>query len=303
MSVAAKSSAHRNRIRLSRGYKVFSVTNVFLLTMLAALCVLPLIHLIAVSFSGQAASASNSVRFWPIDFNLNAYVRMFDDGLLLGSFFVTLKRMALGAAYSLLITVLAAYPLSFSSRIFPGRKVYVVFFFISMLFSGGIIPFYMLINNLKLMNSIWALVLGGVPVANVIILLNFFRQLPGTIYESAVIDGASHMRVLWQIYIPLSMPAIATLTLFNLVGIWNEWFYGMVFMKEPAKYPLQTYLWAMVNNKDTFIDLGAAGAAYSASRQSIIAAVTCFAMLPVLIAYPLLQKYVKTGLVLGSVKE
>lgn len=163
--------------------------------------------------------------------------------------------MVLGTLYSMFLTVTVAYPLSFDSKNFRGRKIYVAFFFISMLFSGGIIPYYILIRNLNLMDTIWALVLGPVPVGSVIILMNFYRQLPKALFESARIDGASHFRILAKIYLPLSMPSIATLSLMSLVGHWNEWFGGMIYMKDVANYPLQTYLYASMQNVSEFVSL------------------------------------------------
>ena len=156
-------------------------------------------------------------------------------------------------------------------------------------------------KNLNLMNSIWALVVGATPVGNVIILLNFYRQLPRELYESSRMDGASHFSIMTRIYLPLSLPSIATLSLMSLVAHWNEWFGGMIYMEEEM-YPLQTYLYASMQRVSEFTP-GLDGAADAVGRQGLIAAQTVFTILPVLFAFPVLQKYIKTGLVLGSVKE
>mgnify|MGYP002542116678 CR=1 FL=1 len=289
------------KIKQSQGYRIFFVVNLVFLLLLALICILPFIHILAVSLSDKVSTTANAVALWPKGFNIQSYVKAFADKNIWSSLWVTLQRMVLGTLYSMFLTVTVAYPLSFDSKNFRGRKIYVAFFFISMLFSGGIIPYYILIRNLNLMDTIWALVLGPVPVGSVIILMNFYRQLPKALFESARIDGASHFRILAKIYLPLSMPSIATLSLMSLVGHWNEWFGGMIYMKDVANYPLQTYLYASMQNVSEFVSLQGAGA--SVSRQGLIAAQTIFTILPILFAFPVLQKYIKTGLVLGSVKE
>jgi len=285
----------------SVSYTIFQVINLFFLIALAILCILPFFHILAVSFSGTSAVTANTVRFLPKGFQLDAYMKIFTTGTLFGSFLVTIKRMLLGTLYSMLITVSVAYPLSFHSSRFPGRKIYVAFFFFSMMFSGGIIPYYMLINELNLMDSIWALVLGGVPVANMIILLNFFRAIPQDIFESARIDGASYYRILASIYLPLSLPSLATLSMLCLVGHWNDWFGGLIYMKSIENYPLQTYLYNAYQNVSEFFVSGN-NTLYDAPRQAVLAAQTVITIIPTLIVFPVLQRYVKTGLVLGSVK-
>lgn len=290
------------KIKQSTGYRVFSVINYGLLIVMAVTCVIPFIHILAVSFSNSASTTANSVGLWPVGFNLESYAKAFSDPKLWSAIWMTLKRMLIGTVYSLFLTVTVAYPLSFEGKQFRGRKIYVAFFFFSMIFSGGIVPSYILIKELGLMDTVWALVLGATPVGNVIILLNFYRQLPKELYESARIDGASHFRILSSIYLPLSMPSIATLGIMSLVGHWNEWFGGMIYMKDPANYPLQTYLYVSMQNVSQFTDnLQSAGAAVS--RQGLIAAQTVITIVPILFAFPILQKHIKTGLVLGSVKE
>ena len=290
------------KIKQSRGYRIFSVINNTILILLALTCIAPFIHIIAVSFSNPASTTANSVGLWPVGFNVSSYIKAFADPNLWSATWMTLKRMFLGTIYSLFLTVTVAYPLSFEAKQFRGRKIYVAFFFFSMIFSGGIVPYYILVKELGMMDTVWALVLGATPVGNVIILLNFYRQLPKELYESARIDGASHFRILRQIYLPLSMPSIATLAIISLVAHWNEGFGGMIYMKNSSNYPLQTYLYASMQNVSQFTDnLQSAGAAVS--RQGLIAAQTVITIIPILFAFPILQKHIKTGLVLGSVKE
>lgn len=290
------------KIKESFAYRVFTIINTTVLILLAMVCILPFVHIIAVSFSDTASTTANTVGLWPIGFNLEAYVKALSNPNIWSSLWVTIQRMILGTVYSMVLTIMVAYPLSFDSKKFKGRGIYVGFFFFSMIFGGGIVPYYILIKELNLMNTIWALVLGAVPVGNVIILMNFYRQLPKEMYESAVIDGASHWRIMTQIYLPLSLPSIATLSIMSLVAHWNEWFGGMIYMKDSTNYPLQTFLYTSTQNVSQFTDdLQSAGAAVS--RQGLIAAQTVFTIIPILFAFPILQKHIKSGLVLGSVKE
>jgi len=173
-----------------------------------------------------------------------------------------------------------------------------------MLFSGGLIPTYLLINNLKLMDTIWSLVLpGGLPIFNMILMLNFFRQIPEEIEDAAYIDGAGHWRILWLIFVPVSTPAIATITLLCLVNHWNSWFDGLIYMNKIENYPLQSYLQTIIMRFDfsklTPTELKSLA---KLNQRSIKAAQIWIACIPILMVYPFLQKYFVKGIVLGSVK-
>lgn len=290
-----------NKIKDSVSYRIFRVVNAVFLTLLALIGVIPFVHILAVSFSDAASTAANSVGLIPIGFQFDAFRTVLTDASVFRAFGITLVRMALGTVWSMLLTVSAAYPLSFPDKDFFGRRFFAVFFFISMLFSGGIIPYYILIKDLGLTNTIWALVLGGVPVGNMIILMNFFRMLPRAILESAYLDGASHFQVLFRIYLPMSKPSIATLSLMCLVGHWNDWFGGLIYMKDMDMYPLQTYIYTALQKTGTYADV-ASGAA-GAPRQAINATLIVLSIIPVIIVFPLLSRHIKEGMVLGAVKE
>ncbi|MGE5551757.1 MAG: carbohydrate ABC transporter permease, partial [Bacteroidota bacterium] len=190
------------------------------------------------------------------------------------------------------------------SKVFRGRLFYVWFFVIAMLFSGGLIPWYMTIKMTGLIDKFLALILpGAVPIFNVILLTNFFRTIPKELEESALIDGASHWKTLWQIYIPLSKPAIATLTLFCIVNHWNSWFEGLILMNNPKNYPLQSYLQTIIVNRDIKLMLSKDVRLITmVSDRTSKAAQILLASLPVLLVYPFLQKYFTTGITLGSIK-
>ena len=225
----------------------FILVNDTLLILTALLCVIPLVHIAALSFSTSATAAAGMVTLWPVEWSLNSYDFVVKRPAFWQSMLVSIKRVVLGGGINLLLTILAAYPLSKDKNELRARSVYAWFFFITMMFSGGLIPWYMVIRQLGLLDSIWALVLpGAVPVFNVILLLNFFREVPKELAEAAFIDGASHLDTLVRIYVPVSMPALATITLFAIVNHWNSWFDGLILMNKPMNYPLQSYIQTIV---------------------------------------------------------
>lgn len=204
----------------------------------------------------------------------------------------------------MLLTILVAYPLSKTARIFPARKVYVWVFLFTMLFQGGLIPWYLTIKYTGLTDNILALVLpGAVPIYNIILLLNFFRQLPKEMEEAAFIDGAGHWTTLWRIFVPTSTAALATITLFSVVGHWNSWFDGIILMNRAEKYPLQSYLQTIVISQN-FQIMGADSYKIlkELSNKTITTAQIFIGAVPILMVYPFLQRYFTKGIVLGSVK-
>jgi putative aldouronate transport system permease protein len=287
----------------------FDVVNGFLLTATGVLCLLPFLHIIAVSFSAGSEVSAGRVAFWPSGFTLASYEAVLKRSEFWTAMMVSVVRVILGLGVSTLMTVLAAYPLSKPRARFRRRGVYVWVIFITMLFSGGLIPTYMLIYQLGMLDTIWALVLPapfGVPVFNVLILLNFFRTIPVEMEEAARIDGAGSWRTLFRIYLPMSLPAMATLALFVAVGHWNSWFDGMIFMQRPARYPLQTFLRTVVTMPDvsymTNLTIEKARELMRISDRTAKSAQIFIAAIPILCVYPFLQRYFVKGIVLGSVK-
>jgi putative aldouronate transport system permease protein len=278
---------------------------IHLVLILAALsCIFPIIHILAVSFSSSGPATAGLVGIWPIQFSLESYNYISTRVEFWRAFTVTLQRVALGLVVNTALTLLCAYPLSRSKKRFPERKYYVVYLLIAMIFNGGLIPTYITVAKTGLIGTIWALVIpGAVPLFNVIVLLNFFRDLPGEIEEAAFIDGANHWTVLWKIYVPLSTAALATVTLFVILNHWNAWFDGLIYNNRPEDYPLQSYMQTILINRD-FSQLSISEIAnYSrVSDRTIKAAQVFVGALPVLLTYPFLQRYFTKGLVLGSVK-
>ncbi|MCU6713007.1 carbohydrate ABC transporter permease [Paenibacillus sp. J5C_2022] len=284
--------------------KLFVVLNYMLLSMLAFLCLFPILHVLAISFSSSTAASSGQVVLWPVDFNTAAYQYVLDNDAFMQSIEVSLRRIVVGSTIQMLLIVLTAFPLSKEARVFKWRTHYVWYFFITLLFSGGLIPTYMVVKDTGLMDSVWALVLPvAVPVFSVVLLLNFFRALPKELEESAFIDGAGYMVTLWHIVVPLSKPAIATLLLFSLVSHWNAWFDGLIYMNSPENYPLQSYLQTVVIQHDPALTDVDENLMSQLSDRTLKSAQIFIGALPILLVYPFLQKYFMKGIVMGSVKE
>lgn len=284
--------------------KAFNVLNTCVLILLAAACILPFWYVVCISFSSNAAVLAGRVRMLPVEFSLEPYTYVLERPTFWRAFSVTLQRVGLSLPLNLLLIILSAYPLSKDKMKFRARGVYVWFFFFTMLFNGGMIPNYLLVNKLGMLDSIWALVLPScINVFNMLLLLSFFRQLSTELEDAAFVDGAGHWRILWQIFVPISMPVIATVTLFTLVQHWNSWFDGMIYMRNANNYPLQTYLRSVIMNYD-FSKLSPDEQARLARMN--IRSVKCSQMvigaIPILMVYPLLQKYFVAGITLGSVK-
>lgn len=294
------------QIKTTPARRVFMVCNYVILTITAACCLLPFINLLAVSFSESSAVAAGDVTFWPVGFTLDSYKFVASSDKFLRAFVISIIRVILGVAVNMLMMVITAYPLSRDNKQLAGRNIYAWFFVITMLVGGGLIPTYLVIVKTGLINSIWALILpGALPVYNMVILLNFFRELPKELEEAARIDGASFWSVLWKIILPVSKPALATVGLFCIVSHWNSWFDGLIYMNAPRMYPLQSYLQTMIMNPEQMLQ--AAGSDYTkllamVNARTSRAAQLFLGALPILCVYPFLQKYFTTGLVMGSVK-
>jgi len=280
------------------------VVTVVLVT-LAILCILPLWYTLCLSLSDKSAAAAGLVKLWPVGFNLTSYQSILGDANFFRAFWTSIQRVVLGTGAELAATLLMAYPLSKSVRQFPPRNVIMWFLVFAMLFSGGLIPWYQTMKSINMTNNIWGLVLGNsLPIFNVILMMNFFRNLPREIEEAALIDGASPWQILFQIYLPLSKPVISTVALFSMVYHWNEFFNGLVLSTRQAYYPLQTYIQQMIVvintatlTQDQIQQLN------EISNQTLNAAKIFIAMIPILLIYPLLQRYFIKGITLGSVKE
>lgn len=284
----------------------FVVFNTIFLSLTAIICVIPFIHLLAISFSEASAVAAGRVIFWPVNFTTVSYEFAFRGGKFLPALWVSVRRVLLGVAVNLVLIVITAYPLSKSKSKVVGRNIYMMYFVITMIINGGLIPTYILVTKLGLLNSLWALVLpGALPVFSMIIMMNFMRGLPEEIEQAAMIDGAGVFTTLFRVMLPLLTPAMATVGLFSVVYHWNDWFSGLIYMQNNKLYPLQTYLHTLIIDFEEIIRMAQGDIAKILAYMNVRtgrAAQLFLATIPVLIVYPFIQKYFTTGLVLGSVK-
>ncbi|GIO33887.1 MULTISPECIES: carbohydrate ABC transporter permease [Paenibacillus] len=292
-------------MKKSLGRRLFLGCNFVFLAVLSLMCLMPIIHILSISFSSGSAASAGKVLLWPVEFTPAAYQNVFGKPEYLRAFWVTIQRVVLGTSISMFLTILTAYPLSKEKHQFGMRTFYAWVFVFTILFNGGLIPWYMTIKAVGLIDSIWALVLpGAVQVFNIILLLNFYRNLPKELEESSRIDGAGHFTTLWKIYAPLSLPALATTGLFTIVWHWNSWFDGMILMNHPDHYPLQTFLQSIIIKMDLrFLKSQDIELMQKLSDRTSKAAQIFVAAFPILIIYPILQRFFIKGIVMGSVKE
>lgn len=292
--------------RASWSRKLFLQFNYVFLALISFLCLFPIVQMIAISFSSGTAVAAGRVTIFPVEFTTAAYQYVLRNKAFMDAVWISVERVLLGCSLQMLLLILIAYPLSKDVSAFRYRTLYVWFFMITILFSGGLIPTYLVIKDTGLLDSIWALVIpSAVPVFSVVLMLNFFRSLPKEMAEAAFIDGAGHWTTLAKIYVPLSKPGLATLLLFSVVGHWNSWFDGIIYMNSPDNYPLQSYLQSIVLMKQDSSALSVLDQSILAnlSDRTLKSAQIGLGALPILLAYPFLQKYFMKGIVIGSVKE
>lgn len=285
----------------SRSDKVFSVVVYVLLSIFGLSIILPFFNLLATSLSDPVAVSNGMISFLPVRFTTGAYRFVINNTQFWNGFRTTVIVTAVGTLGSLVVTTLAAYPLSIKK--FRGRKFFLILFIITMLFNGGLIPNYILITALGLQDSLGALILPGlISTYNMLLIKNYYETLPESLYESAKIDGAGELRIFVSIVLPLSLPTLATIALFYAVGYWNAYFNGMLYISTPSKMPLQTYLQTLLNMAYIPAHELPPEVANSLSTDSIRAASIFTATLPILILYPFLQRFFVKGLVLGSDK-
>lgn len=287
--------------------KLFVVFNTLLLTSITLLGIIPFIHLLSISLSSNTAAMAGEVKLWPVGFSLDAYQYLGEKVEFFRSLWISVQRVVLGTAVNMLLVFITAFPLAKTNNQFKFRTPYVWFFAVTMFFGGGLIPTYIIVKNTGIIDSIWALVLpGALNVWNMVLMLNFFRSIPRELDEAATIDGAGHWRVLWQIYLPVSLPSIATIGLFTIVGHWNSWFDGILYLNSPEKYPLQTYLSTLImsiNAQMSSMSIEQLKVMDNLSEKTLRNAQIFMGALPIMLVYPFLQKYFVKGMTVGSVKE
>ncbi len=272
-----------------------------LLSVFALLALAPFIHVLAQSFSSYRALMSGEVVFWPVEFTMHAYGEVLRDQAFTRSFLISVERTIAGTVLNVFLTCLLAYPLT--KAYIKGRSTIMFMIVFTMIFSGGMIPTYLIVKSVGLLNSFWAyLIPGAISAFNVIIMKNFFQSVPAELEESARIDGCGNLRILFIIIIPLSMPVIATIALFHAVGHWNSFFDAVLYINKSELYPLQVYLRNLFQFNQTDIHLNDALEQQLLALESLKGAALITSTLPILIVYPFLQKYFVKGVMLGSIK-
>ncbi|MGO4499799.1 carbohydrate ABC transporter permease [Paenibacillus sp. 2RAB27] len=303
----ATAHKHGNRRSLFGKYSgwdvSFNIFNYTLLILFTFICIFPFINTLANAFSSSHAIQTGKVVLWPVEFQLDAMKSVVTDSNIIRSLGVTIYITVVGTALNMLFSITTAYPLS--RKDLKGRKYFMNFMIVTMVFSGGMIPSYLLIKSLGLLNSLWALMLPGLISAfNVIIMKSFFQDLPEELREAAVMDGCGNLRYLAQVVLPLSGAVLATISLFYAVGHWNAYFAAVLYIDDSALYTLQVKLRniLLLAQMDTSLETMQSLDNLNVIEESLKGATIVFATVPILIVYPFLQKYFVKGSFLGSVK-
>lgn len=289
------------KIRESRGYKIFTVCNYTFLALLALSMVLPFLHILAKSLSGGRAIAEGQVWFWPVEFQFSSYESIFAQGALPRALMVTVFVTLVGTFISVVLTAMMAYPLARTNL--RGRGIIMFLVVFTMLIGVPMIPSYLLVRTLGLLDTVWALILpGAVSAFNLILVRTFFQGLPTELLDAARIDGCTEWRILWRIVVPLSVPVLVTVGLFYAVVYWNTYQAAILYIQDPSLFTLQVVLRNMIVEGDMANATSAAAGSDRTLPESLKSAAIIFATVPILCVYPFLQRYFIRGSLLGSVK-
>ena len=305
MTAIAKKQKESSGVIQGRGEKVFEAVMYMLVTLVALTMIFPLLNIIALSFSSERAVVSNEVGIWPVEFTTNTYVQVVKTTPIFLAIKNTVVLTVVGTAISMFCTICTAYSLS-KKRLY-GRTVFLGVITFTMIVSAGLIPNFLLIKDLGLMNTYWAIWLpSAISTWNMLVMKTFFSALPDSLEESALIDGANDLRILWSIALPLSIPSIATITLFYAVGFWNSYFNVTLYISKSGLKVLQQVLHEVVskvNDVMNQVQLDANDAMMQPmASESVQGAAIVIATLPIMCVYPFLQKYFVKGVMIGAIK-
>jgi len=278
--------------------------NTILLIIATLLSILPMLHIFALSLSSNLPILQGRVGLWPVGFDTFSYTYIIQNPVFISSAINSVIRVLMAVPINMVMIVIVAYPLSRSVLQFPARKFYVWFFLVTIVFSGGLVPLFMIIQQVGIFNTRWALVLPtAVPIFSAILMMNFFRELPNELSESAMMDGAGHVTIFLRIFLPLSKAALATVLLLSFVFHWNAWFDGLVFIRDRSLRPLPTYLHTtLVQPNLSEMDATEREIFLGFNLRAVRAANIFITTLPILLIYPFLQRHFTKGIRLGSVK-
>lgn len=301
-------------MKTSVGEKIFTVFNTILLLFVGLITLYPFIYMLALSFNEGVDATKGGIYLFPRVFTLFNYQMVLSNPLIVSGYTITIGRTILGTAASIMITALVAYGLSF--RNLPYRRVIMLYILVPMLFNGGIVPFYLQLKNLHLIDKFWVYIVPFLfGIWNMFVMNRFFMDIPESLRESAYIDGANQYQILFRIIFPVSLPMLAALSLFTAVGHWNDWFSGAFYVTNMKLIPIQTFLQQMLQASDLSVLLGSGGNANAINEEavrnqslskmtltSVKMATVMVSTLPILCIYPFLQKYFAKGVLVGSVK-
>lgn len=282
--------------------RIFDTINIILLVTFTIIIVVPLWNVVVSSFSSGRSLAEGGFIFWPTEFSLENYQAVFRDANIWNAFFISVAKTLVGVITHVFFCAMVGYGLS--KKYVRGRKFYVAMGVVTMFFSGGMIPTYLLIKDLGLLNSFWVYIIPALlSFYDVIILMNFFRNVPDSLEESAKIDGGGDWRIFLSIFIPLSMPAMATIALFNGVGQWNDFMTTKLYITDQSLYPLQMMLYEIIVQSQTQSMQNIGSVAIQTTTKGVQLATIVVTTLPIVVMYPILQRYFISGMMLGAVKE
>ena len=288
-------------MKLSYGERVFHVFNYILLTLIGLAAVYPFLYVLFASISEGGAVTSGKVILWPVNITLDAYEQVFKETEIWLSYANTIYYTVFGTIINMVLTIMGAYPLS--KKRLMGREFIGFFIAFTMLFSPGMIPFYLNLRDLGLLDTRAAILFAfGITTFNVIIMRSFFQSIPEEIEEAAKVDGASNFQTLWRIVLPLSKPALAAIALFYAVARWNGYFWAMIILQDEKKIPLQVLLNKLVVEMNPTAEMLSMMDASSYSRETVIYATIVVAVIPIVVVYPFIQKYFVKGVMIGSIK-
>jgi len=278
---------------------VFDAIVIFLVVLVLVVCLVPFMYVLSASFSGPKPLTNGEVFLFPKDVTLNAYIKIFQYPNFLHAYGNTILYTVTGTALCLVMTCLMAFPLAHPSL--KGHGFFMKLVIITMFFSGGLIPKFLLVNSLKITNTIWAIILPmAINTFNLIVLINFFKTIPSELEEAALIDGMGYFGIMRNIFIPLSIPAIATITLYYAVYFWNDWFNALIYVKSDM-YPVMMILRNLVVGTMQ-MDVSSVGSEADTVSIAMKCAVIVTSSVPIIVLYPFLSKYFVKGLTVGGVK-
>lgn len=292
------------KIKQSMPERIFDISNAAFLLLTSIVVLIPILHVIAGSFSSTQALTHAEVFLWPVDFNVDNFILVIQNMTFWNAFKISAIVVLVGTSLNMVLTLLTSYPLS--RRYLMGRRFFLLFVVFTLIFQAPMIPVYILVKSVGLMNSLWVLIIpSALNAFNLILCITFFRTLPEELFEAARVDGMSEYSILWKIVVPLSLPITVTLILFYSVMHWNSYFQALIYITDRNLYPLQLYLYnllAEANAIDNFRGI-ASDVTWDTSPQGLQMATIVVATAPIVMIYPFVQKHFIKGALLGSIKE